>query len=74
MVCRKENTSPSKTIEEIQRLREMLPLDNNSKFVTSLDYSLTTEYNQWRLSELTTIQNVKTNTDARANRISASDS
>ena len=47
---------------EIQRLREMLPLDKNPKFVTSLDYSLTTEYNQWRLSELTTIKNVKTNT------------
>ena len=47
---------------EIQRLREMLPLDKNPKFVTSLDYSLTTEYNQWRLSELTTIQNDKTTT------------
>ena len=40
----------------------MLPFDKNPKFVTSLDYSLTTEYNQWRLSELTTIQKVKTNT------------
>ena len=40
----------------------MLPFDKNPKFVTSLDYSLTTEYNQWRLSELTTIKNVKTNT------------
>ena len=47
---------------EIQRLQEMLPLDQNPKFVTSLDYSLTTEYNQWRLSEMTTIQNVITNT------------
>ena len=47
---------------EIQRLREMLPLDQNPKFVTSLDYSLTTEYNQWRLSEMTTIQNVIANT------------
>ena len=47
---------------EIQRLREMLLLDKNPKFETSLDYSLTTEYNQWRLSELTTIQTVKTNT------------
>ena len=28
---------------EIQRLREVLPLDQNPKFVTSLDYSLTTE-------------------------------
>ena len=34
---------------ETKRLREMLPLDQNPKFVTSLDYSLTTEYNQWRL-------------------------
>ena len=47
---------------EIQRLREMLPLDQNPKFVTSLDYSLTAEYNQWCLSEMTMIQNVKPKT------------
>ena len=47
---------------EIQRLREMLPLDQNPKFLTSLDCSLTAEYNHLRLPEMTVIQIVKTNT------------
>ena len=53
---------PKKQRLEIQRLREMLPLDHNPKFVTSLDYSITAEYNQWCLSEMTMIQNVKPKT------------
>ena len=42
---------------EHQRMREMHPLDNNPKFVKSLDYSLTMDCNQWCLSEETVIKN-----------------
>ena len=35
----------------------MRPFDNNPKFVKSLDYSLTMDYNQWCLSEETLIKN-----------------
>ena len=42
---------------EHQRMREMHPLDNNPKFIKSLDYSLTMDCNQWCLSEETVIKN-----------------
>ena len=42
---------------EHQRMREMRPLDNNPKFVKSLDYSLTMDYNHWCLSKETVIKN-----------------
>ena len=35
----------------------MLPLDNNPRYVKSLDYSLTPDYKQWCLSEETVIKN-----------------
>ena len=38
-------------------MKEMRPLDNNPKFVKSLHYSLTMDYNQWCLSKETVIKN-----------------
>ena len=51
--------------EKPQRLeeqfgREQFPLNDNPKFVKSLDYSLRPEYNKWCLSEQSIIQNKTT--------------
>ena len=42
---------------EHQRMRKMSPLNDNPRYIKSLDCSLTTEYNQWYLSEKTLIKN-----------------
>ena len=44
----------------MQFKREMFPLKENPQFITSLDYSLRPEYNQWRIDDTAVIQNLAT--------------
>ena len=45
---------------EMQFEREMFPLKENPQFITSLDYSLKLESNQWRIDDTAVIQNLAT--------------
>ena len=57
----KGNNFPLKSRRlEMQFEREMFPLKENPQFITSLDYSLKPEFNQWRIDDTAVIQNLAT--------------